>query len=392
MNRAIIIHYGEIGLKKANVDYFLKKLRRHVKTKLEKAFSRTFDLKHTLGRFLIDLDDGFSLEDEEKAGNILGKIFGIKNYMFVFGGSLDIKELGEQIWSRLPNLNDVETFRVKCKRSQVLPYKSVDAERQVGAELLERGIDKKVKMKEPDLIVNIEFFNNFAWFTFKKHPGQAGLSANSGGKLVCIMSSGIDSPVAAYKMMKRGARVIFVNFHAYPITDKSEMDQCKNLVEVLSDYQFDTKLYQVPFGDFQLAIKGVKTIPDKIRTVLYRRMMLRVAEKISKKEEAKGVITGDNYGQVASQTAENMFVIHEASNIPLFQPLIAYDKEEIIEVAQRIGTFEISKLSCEDSCSVFMPKHPELKANVFDTIRFEEELDVEEWSEKLLKGAETIFF
>ena len=392
MMRAIIIHYGEIGLKKANVDYFLKKLRRHIKVKLEKAFKSTFNVKHTLGRFLVELPSDFSSDDEKIAHDILRKIFGIKNFMFVFGGSLDIPKLGGQIYDNLPDLDIVETFRVRCKRSQVLPYKSIDAERKLGAELLSRDIGKKVQMKGADLVVYVEFFNDFGWFAYEKHPGQAGLSSNSGGKLICMMSAGIDSPVAAYKMMKRGARVIFVNFHAYPITDKSEMDQCKELVETLSDYQFDTQLYQIPFGDFQMAIKDSEAIPEKIRTVLYRRMMLRVSERIARKEEANGLITGDNFGQVASQTPENMFAIHEASSIPLFQPLIAYDKEEIIKISRAIGTFEISKLSCEDSCSVFMPKHPELKANVFDTLKCEENLQIDEWVEKLFKDAEVIFF
>ena len=392
MTRAIIVHYGEIGLKKGNVDYFLKKLRLHLKVKLEKAFSDTFPIKYTLGRFLIELPEGFSFEDEKKAVVVLSKIFGIKNFMFVYGGSLDIKELGKQIWDNKPDLSDFKTFRVTCKRSQLLPFSSADAERDLGAELLDNGIDMAVKLKGADLIFNVEYFNNCGWFCYKKYQGAAGLSANSGGKLVCLMSSGIDSPVAAYKMMKRGARVIFVNFHAYPHTDRSESDQCKQLVEILSDYQFDTKLYSVPFGDVQVALRDAKSVPEKMRTIMYRRMMIRVAEAISRKENAKGLLTGDNFGQVASQTSENMFVIHEASSIPVYQPLIAYDKEEIIKVAEQIGTFDVSKLSCEDSCSVFMPKHPELKANVYDTLICEEDLPIEDWIEKLLNDSEVIYF
>jgi len=392
MRRAIIVHYGEIGLKKGNVDYFLKKLRLHLKVKLEKTFSETFSIKHTLARFLIELSEDFSIEDEEKAVAVLSKIFGIKNFMFVYGGSLEIKKLGKQIWNNKPDLSDFNSFRVTCKRSQLLPFKSAEAERDLGAELLDYGIDMAVKLKGADFIVNVEYFNDYGWFCYKKYQGAAGLSANTGGKLVCLMSSGIDSPVAAYKMMKRGARVIFVNFHAYPHTDRSESDQCKQLVEILSDYQFDTKLYSVPFGDVQLALRDAKSVPEKMRTIMYRRMMIRVAESISRKESAKGLLTGDNFGQVASQTSENMFVIHEASNIPVYQPLIAYDKEEIIKVAEQIGTFNVSKLSCEDSCSVFMPKHPELKANVYDTLKYEEDLPIEEWIEKLLKDSEVIYF
>jgi thiamine biosynthesis protein ThiI len=383
MKRFILIHYGEIGLKKANKDYFVKKLRRALKVRLEKRFRKTFSVLHVLGRFLVSLPERF---DEEKYAEVIEKIFGIKNFMFVYVGEIDLEKLGKQIWRKYDakRFVDAETFCVRVKRSMVLPFKSIEAERELGAILIKNGIDKKVKLKDPDLRVDVEFFNNNGYFAFKKYLGRGGLSPNSQGKLVALISAGIDSPVAAYKMMRRGARVIFVHFHGYPYTDKDEMNQVKELVEILSEYQFDTKLYLIPFGKIQKKIATNLDVPAKVRTVLYRRLMLRIAERIAKKEKAKGLITGDNFGQVASQTPENMFAIHEASSIPVFQPLIGYDKEEIIGIARKIGTYEISKLPCKDSCSMFMPRHPELKANVYDLKRYEEGLPVEEWIEKAL--------
>jgi thiamine biosynthesis protein ThiI len=382
MKRSLIIHYGEIGLKGANKDYFVKKLRKAVKMRLEKRFRKVFDVRYTLGRILVDLPERFN---EEKYAEVLGRIFGIKNFKFTYVGNVKIEKLAEQIWKKMPKFEkSPENFRVKVKRSMKLPYKSVEAEREIGALLLDKGLDLKVKLKDSDFIIDVEFFNNQGYFSYCTYRGYGGFPSNSQGKLVSLISSGIDSPVASFSMMRRGARVIFVHFHGYPYTDKEEMNQTKEIVEILSKYQFDTKLYLIPFGKIQKAIAMNKDVPAKPRTVIYRRMMLRIAEAIAKKEKAKGLITGDNYGQVASQTPENMFAIHDASKIPVFQPLIGFDKEDIIKIAEKIGTFEISKLPCKDSCSMFMPKHPELKANVHDLRIYEEKLPLDDWVKQSL--------
>lgn len=382
MKRLLIVHYGEIGLKGANKDYFVKKLKKAVKMRLEKRFRRTFSVWYTLGRLLVDLPERFN---EEKYVEVLSRIFGIKNFKFVRIGSTKIEKISEQIWKNMPKFEmSPENFRVKVKRSMELPYKSVEAERKIGALLLDKGLDLKVKLKNSDFIVDVEFFNNNGYFSYRTYQGQGGFPPNSQGKLVSLISAGIDSPVASFQMMRRGARVIFVHFHGYPYTDKEEMNQTKEIVEILSKYQFDTKLYLIPFGKIQKAIAVNKDVPAKPRTVIYRRMMLRIAEAIAKKEKAKGLITGDNYGQVASQTPENMFAIHDASKIPLFQPLIGFDKEDIIKIAEKIGTFEISKLPCKDSCSMFMPKHPELKANIHDLRIYEEKLPLNDWVKQSL--------
>ena len=388
MKRCLLIHYGEIGLKMANKDYFVGKLRQRIKLKFEKKFRTTFSIKHTLGRLIVPLEDDYK---EEEYAAILSRVFGIKNFKFTYVLSSDIEELGKEILSLLPEVKP-SSFRVKVKRSMVMPMQSVQMERELGAILLRGGFEVPVKMKNAEFVVDVEFFNEKAFVSFKKYDGVGGLSGNSQGKLVSLISAGIDSPVASYKMMKRGARIIFVHFHGYPYTDKDEMEQVKDLVEILGDFQFATKLYMVPYGAIQRAIATTLEIPAKVRTVLYRRTMLRIAEKIAHKERAKGLVTGDSLGQVASQTPENLFAVHDASTIPLFQPLIAFDKEEVIEIAEKIGTFEISKLPCKDTCTMFMPKHPELKANVYDIRDYEKSLPLDEWVEKALKDSELITF
>ncbi|MBI5753557.1 tRNA 4-thiouridine(8) synthase ThiI [Candidatus Peregrinibacteria bacterium] len=395
MRRFIIVHYGEIGLKKANIEYFVEKLRKRLRVLFEKRFKRNFSIKHSLSRFLIALPGDFTYGQEEDYAKILYKVFGIKNFKFVYEGKIDIEKLSVQIWENLPAFvrdpdSKPRTFRVRVKRSMILPFKSIEAERQIGACLLRSDIGIKVKMENPEFVVDVEFFNNHGYFSFKKYDGPCGLSANSQGKLVSLISAGIDSPVASYMMMKRGARVIFVHFHGYPYTDKAESEHVRELVKMLSDYQFDTKLYLVPFGQFQKKISTNLDIPAKIRTVIYRRLMLRIAELIAKSEKARGLITGDNFGQVASQTPENIFAIHEASTIPIYQPLIGFDKEDIIGLAEKIGTFEISKLPCKDTCGMFMPEHPEIKANIYDVREYEKLLPLGEWLSDILKKSEIV--
>lgn len=390
MKRFVLIHYGEIGLKGENLQYFVEKLRNMLRNKLQKEFKKTFGVKHVLGRFMVALPVKF---DEKRYAKLLSKMCGIGNFQFVYEGDIDLAKLGKQIWDNMESFtSDLKTFVVRAKRSQTLPCSSCEAEAELGAILLKKGINKKVIMKNAELEINVEFFNGHGYFSCKKYHGVCGMPSNSGSKLVCLISGGIDSPVAAYKMMRRGARVIFVHFSGYPYTDQEEIERVKEIVGILSDYQFYTKLYVVPFGKIQKTIATILEIPAKLRVVLYRRMMIRIAERISMKNEAKGIITGDSYGQVASQTPENIFAVHEASKIPIYQPLIAYDKNEIVKIAEEIGTFEISKLPCKDTCSMFSPKHPEIKANVKDVVDAERCLKVDELMREALAGTEIVGF
>lgn len=390
MKRYLLIHYGEIGLKGSNLRYFAKKLSAMIRDKLQNEFRENFNIMHILGRFMIPLEARF---DEKRYVNVLSKISGINNFQFVYGGDVDLLKLGQQIWRKMEKFTkDCKTFVVRTKRSQKLPYSSCDAEAKLGAVLLEKGINKEVKVKGADLEINVEFFNEHGYFSYKKHAGTCGMPSNSGGKLVCMISGGIDSPVAAYRMMRRGARVIFIHFSGYPYTDQEEVEHVKAIVNILSDYQFHTKLYVVPFGKIQKIIATTLEIPGKLRVVLYRRMMIRISEQISRKDEARGIITGDSYGQVASQTPDNIFAVHDVSEIPIYQPLISYDKEEIIRIAEEIGTYEISKLPCKDTCSMFSPKHPELNANVKDLLDAEKHFEVDKLVEEAFRNVEIITY
>jgi len=389
MRRFLLVHYSEIGLKKSNFPYFLKKLRLRLKKVLESEFSYTFDIKFSLGRFLILLPDDF---EEELYVKAIRRIFGVKNFMFVYEGALDLTILGEEIFSSLPDLSGVNNFCVRVKRSMKMPFSSFKAEGELGAEVLERGLSLPVRLKRPDLLISIEFLNEHGYFAFKKYEGLGGLSPLSQGKMVALMSSGLDSPVAVFRMMRRGVRVIYLHFHGAPFTDQSSVRQVKALVERLSSFQEDSKLYLIPFGDFQKAVADASGIPARVRVVVYRRMMIRVAEAISRKEKAKGVITGDSLGQVASQTPQNLFAVHAVSTIPIFQPLIGYDKDEIIDIAREIGTYDLSSAQCEDMCANFAPKVPEIAADPYDIDRYEKNLSLDDWVGEILKSVEKLYF
>ncbi|MBI4975364.1 tRNA 4-thiouridine(8) synthase ThiI [Candidatus Peregrinibacteria bacterium] len=381
MKKFILIHYSEIGLKKGNKDYFVEKLLVKIRLRLKTKFNHQFKVIHTLSRILIFLDKDYSKIENLNYLNVLKIIFGIKNIQFVYSGSVNLKTLGKQIFTNFTKeifgYDNPKTFCVRVKRSMAFKYTSSDAEMELGGILLDLGISMKVKLKSPDITINVEFFNDRGYFSYFKYEGAGGMPPSSQGKLVSLISSGIDSPVASYSMMKRGVKIIFVHFHGYPYTGKDEMEQVCDLVKILSGYQDGAKLYFVPYGKIQKAIASNLHVPGKIRTVLYRRTMLRIAEKIAYKEKAKGLVTGDNFGQVASQTPENLFAIHDVSTIPLYQPLISFDKENIVRESSKIGTYDISKLPCKESCVMFMPKHPELKANIRDVNEYEKSLPID---------------
>jgi thiamine biosynthesis protein ThiI len=224
------------------------------------------------------------------------------------------------------------------------------------------------------LTVTVEILPHDAFFGFNKIPGPGGLPVGASGRVVALISGGIDSPVAAYRMMQRGCRVIFVHFHSAPYQDKTSQEKVRQLITILTRHQFRSRLHLVPFGEIQRQI--VASVARPLRVILYRRMMLRIAEGIARKEKAKALVTGESLGQVASQTLENMAVIQQASRLPILRPLVGMDKQEIIDQARRIGTFDISSIPDQDCCQLFVPKHPATKAQLDEVEAAESRLEI----------------
>lgn len=369
--KSILIHYSEIALKKGNREFFEQSLKRNIQLAL-KDLPRQ-NLKQQFGRFLLTLSNDVEVDEIiERLKNVIG----IANFSIAYAGANNINALKDQIYEKLAKLN-FNTFRIKTQRSDKdYPLTSVQINRIVG-ERIHVGLNKAVDLTEPDLTCTIEIFNHKIFYHFNRLDGRKGLPIGSSGKVVSLLSSGIDSPVASYRMMTRGCKVILVHFHSFPFTDKSSYHNAITLATRLTRFQNTTYLYLLPLAQIQQAI--IEKAAPKLRLLLYRRMMFRIAELIARKEKAKALVTGESVGQVASQTLENIAVISEVVSLPVLRPLIGMDKETIIEQAKEIGTFQTSIEPYDDCCSFLVPRNPETKATI-PAVTFEES-KIEDWQD-----------
>ena len=373
----IICHYHEIGLKGKNRKVFEEVLVKNIKQVIPPEYLNY--VKRISGRILIELTKQGEGQ-QKKIIKSLKNIFGIAYFAFAVLVKQDIKSIQNKACQLLKK-ERFKTFKTETKRANKnFPLTSQEINEKIGAKIC-NTLNKKVDLKNPEITCFIEIVEKFAFIYLKKHKGPGGLPVGSSGKGILLLSGGIDSPVAAFYALKRGISLNFIHFHAQPYTNKASIEKVIELIKVLKKFQPIVKLYLVPFGKAQQEIL-LKT-PDKLRVVLYRRLMVRIAEKIAQKEKAKALITGDSIGQVASQTLENLGVIQEAVNLPIIRPLACLDKEEIIQKAKKIGTYEISILPHQDCCARFLPKHPETKADLEKVKKAEKKLNIK----KLIEGA-----
>jgi thiamine biosynthesis protein ThiI len=231
-----------------------------------------------------------------------------------------------------------------------------------------------VDLSHPDLTLYVELLTGEAHFAVEKCLGPGGMPVGVSGKVACLISGGIDSPVAAHRMMKRGCTATFVHFSGRPLVSRASEEKVREIVSLLTAYQYASRLYVVPFGEIQREI--ITATPEPFRVVLYRRMMVRIAEELARREGCWALVTGDSLGQVASQTPENLTVVSETAELPILRPLIGMDKVEITAEAQRIGTFDISIEPDQDCCKLFVPAHPSTKTRLDDIRKIERGLDV----------------
>lgn len=364
----IIIHYQEIALKGKNRHLFVNKLLENIRyATAGLGVRKAVELE---GRIILDFPPDAK---EDLLKEKLFRAFGIANFAFVHRTSNDMEVLKEAVLRYIKG-KDFKSFRVSTKRGyKEHPLTSMDIDRIVGAHI-KGATGAKVDLTHPELNLFIEVLSRDAFIYTEKFPGPGGLPVGISGKVLCLLSGGIDSPVAAYRMMKRGCSALFVHFHSYPYLSKMSQEKAEDLIEILNQYQRPSKLYIIPFGDIQKEI--VLKVPARYRVVLYRRMMLRIAEAIAKKEGALALVTGESLGQVSSQTIENITTIEEVSTLPVLRPLIGMDKNEIIEQARRIGTYEISIIPDQDCCQLFIPKRPAVRTTPKELERVEKTLDI----------------
>lgn len=373
-NPVIVVHYHELWLKGRNRRFFLGKLFAGLRQALEGiAVER---IEQPGDRFLVRLGEGAKLELVTRR---LERVLGVANYAVAQPVERDIDAICRAAWTEIEPAQ-FATFAVRAKRSdKSFPQTTMQIESLVGRylldRLLERGRDARVNLREPELTCHIEITPSPALVYARKIPGRGGLPANTAGRMLCLLSGGYDSAVAAYQMMKRGAHLSFVHFYGTGARPgESSLHVAENLVRQLTPFQFNAKLYRVPFEAIQRDI--VRCAPEDFRVLLYRRMMLRIAQALAKREHALAIVTGDSLGQVASQTLRNLVAVDAIAKVPVFRPLIGSDKIEILEIAKKIGTYEISSEPFHDCCPVFLPRAPALFARPDDLDEAESHLDV----------------
>ncbi len=380
IRNVVIVHYHEIGLKGRNRSFFEQALVRNIRR------ATGLQVRRLPGRLLVEIGDG---ADHAAVADRLRKTFGIANFAFARGGRLDLEPLCDLAWEMVRE-RSFDTFAVRARRAHSsFPLAAREINEKVGAFLLERS-GKRVNLSEPDLTCAIEIVGDLVLVSVEREQGPGGLPVGVSGRVVALLSGGIDSPVAAVRMMKRGSRVTFVHFHSQPFTDASSVRHADELAQMLTEYQPGSTLWLVPLAPAQEGIAA--ECPQELRTILYRRMMMRMAGLVAEREGAKALVTGDSLGQVASQTLENLAAVEDASELPVLRPLIGSDKTEIIAESQRLRLFEVSSAPCQEACVLFEPKQPATKATVAAVRSAEAPLDVDALVAAAVESAEVRTF
>ena len=351
---SIVVHYKELALKGRNRPWFVQLLVRNLKVALTGLDITS--IRSIMGRIEIELGRGASWAE---ARNRVRHVFGIANFSYAGRGPHDFDRLAEAILRDLEDRHP-QSFRVRARRSDKrLPFTSPQVEREVGGRIKDRT-GWRVDLDDADLSIHVEVLPDLAFYFFGKEPGAGGLPTGTGGRVACLLSGGIDSPVAAYRMMRRGCSVLLVHFHSYPILSRASQEKVREIVALLTKYQLRSRLVLVPFGELQQQVV-LGAAPD-LRVVIYRRLMLRIAERLARRWRARALVTGEVIGQVASQTLENMTAISAATTFDVLRPLVGMDKDEITAEAERIGTLPISNIPDQDCCQLFTPRHPATRA------------------------------
>ena len=381
MKRYFVCYFHEITLKGKNRPFFEKRLSQNVQKALQGLPYGS--IRRISGRVLVKLTADSPVE---QIGARLQKVFGLVYCCPAWLSVQDMEVLQEDLW-KLVAPRKFETFKIDSRRAnKKYPLSSQQMNELLG-EVIRTRSGQKVRLEGPELTCYVDIVENYAFLYFRKLKAVNGLPVSCSGKVVVLMSGGIDSPVAAFKVLKRGCRAIFVHFHSLPHTTPESLDKVRQLVSILTEYQYRSKIYMIPFAELQRQV--VAFTPAETRVILYRRLMMRLAEEIARREGAHALITGESIGQVASQTLENLRVISDATQLPILRPLIGEDKEEIIAVARRIGTFPISILPHEDCCSLFVPRHPETRAKLDGIQRIESRLEINPMVQEALKQMQT---
>tara|TARA_Y100000814_G_scaffold286561_1_gene255721 strand:+ start:2155 stop:3339 length:1185 start_codon:yes stop_codon:yes gene_type:complete len=379
---AILIHYSEIALKKNNRSFFERKfvenITKHIKnlqySKVRRISSRIFV-------------EGIQYDQWDEFKGRIKNVMGMKNAILMIKSNHNLDDMKNTI-DILVDKYEYDTFRITCKRHFKGYEKTSQEINMLLGEHVVNKTKKSVNLTSPDLNIIVEILKDKAYIGSSKILGYSGLPARSQEKAFSLISSGIDSPVASFEMIKRGVNLNFIHFHSAPAVNRQSIENVKKLINLLLKYQLECKLYIVPLLDVQQKI--MQEVKDKFWVIFFRRSMMKIANKIALSNKGAALVTGDAVGQVASQTLSNIRAISEASTLPILRPLSGMNKEDIINRAREIGTYDISIEPYQDCCSFFVPAHPETKAKMFEIFKIDENLDLDNVHQKAIEDLEVI--
>lgn len=378
MRKLVLVKYApEIFLKGLNRNKFEKKLKDNIKRVLE----------NTSYEFVIDQGRWFIYSDElEEVVDKVMKVFGVSEVCIVTEVEADMDSIYAQALNEIKEINPTN-FKVETNRAnKEFPKNSMEVSRAVGAHILKNVPDIKVKINHPECTVNVEIRER-AYVYSKRIKAVGGLPYGMNGSTMLMLSGGIDSPVAGYMMARRGVELHCIYYHSHPYTSERAKEKVKQLAAILSNYTGSTTLYVVPFTDIQMSIID-KCREDEL-TIIMRRFMMRLACVLAERLKINSVTTGESIGQVASQTMEGLVVSNDVADRPVFRPLIAMDKQDIMDISRQIGTYETSILPYEDCCTIFVPKHPKTKPALDKMIKAESVLEIDKLVTEALDNMET---
>lgn len=381
-NAYFLIHYGELGTKGSNRRLFIKELAKNIRHVIKDFPTAILTYDH---------DHAYVQIGEEDSNLLLKRLMdvsGIQKISLVKKCERDFDTICENALSLIQEEKG-KTFKVLTKRADKLyPLDSMEVSRKVGGYIL-KNTELEVDVHNPDIALHIDIRKDYAYLYAHSYPGAGGYPLGMNGKVMMMLSGGIDSPVASYLLLRRGVRIECIHFAAPPYTSDAVLDKLKDILKVLSHYQSEIKLHIVPFTKLQLAI--YQNCDEPYCITIMRRMMYRIATRLAKNRHCVGVANGESIGQVASQTLDSMITINDVTNFPIIRPLACEDKLASIDLAKKIGTYEISIRPYEDCCTIFKPKKPKTKPKISECEYFEKKWDFEAMIEEALKDTKAIF-
>ena len=382
MKQKILIKYGELNTKKANIGLFLKTLKNNIAECLK---DYQVNIVYDKGRMYVE----YNKEDENEVLAKLKKVFGIQKLALCYElDSNNLLEIKQQILSLLLN-KSFQTFKINTTRSdKTYPLTSLEISKQIGSYILKHKENVKVDVHDPNLIIYVEIRKTSTYIYFENIFGLGGYPVSSLGKGLLMLSGGLDSPVSGYLAMKRGVKIEAIYFDSPPHTSIEAKNKVITLSKIIGEYQNGLKIHVIPFTKIQEMI--YKEVPNEYLITIMRRMMYRISEKIAKKNKCKIIINGESIGQVASQTLESISVINECIKMPVIRPVACFDKLEIISLAKKINTYETSILPYMDCCTIFVPKHPVIYPTLSNCLLYEQRLDYESLIDEAIKNEEII--